>query len=75
MWSTLLELVLRLIAWLTSPKAPKPVEAEHVKKLEAADEEARRARLAELDEKIAAASGADDAGRLLRDVTGAPDPK
>jgi hypothetical protein len=49
-------------------------ERERVAQQEKAALDAMRVRRKRLDEKAARVSGADDAARLLRDVTGADDP-
>lgn len=51
------------------------VERERVRRLEEAAAAERAARLREVDAEIAAADGADDAARVLRDVTGANQPE
>lgn len=61
-------------AALGERNAALEVESARVRQMESAAAEARKARREKLHEKAARVRTADDAARLLRDVTGADDP-
>lgn len=61
-------------AALSERNAELDLEQERVRQMEAAAADAMKARREKIREQAARVRGADDAARLLREVTGADDP-